>query len=121
MGGGDFAVRTNDESAESLSSSLGLRLTSRVQEDNWLVLPSATVDVAHQFQDDAMALTSHFVHYPETSFTVYAAEPADTMIRAGIGLTAIYTERLVLSLQFSTTLASDQNSQLLAGGLAWKF
>ncbi len=120
-GDDDFAVRANDESAESLTSSLGLRLTGRVQRDNWLVQPSATVDVAHQFQDDAMALTSHFVKYPGASFTVFSAEPADTMVRASLGLTAAYTENLVLSLQFSTTLADDQNAQLLTGGLTWKF
>ncbi len=120
-GGEDFAVRVKESNTESLTASLGVRLTDVVESGNWRFLPRAEVDLVHQFFDDAATLTCNFAGYPAASFTVDGAEPDANLALAILGLSAEYNKKLSLYLNFSAAIAEQQNSQLLAGGLTWAF
>ncbi len=120
-GAGDFDVRMHDGSADSLITSLGLRLTDLFKCGSWRFLPLAELNLLHQFKNDAVALISNFADYPDATFTVTGADPAGNEALAILGLSAEYGRNLSLYLNFSATLAGNKNSQLLAGGATWTF
>lgn len=120
-GAQDFDVQMHGGTAESLTSSLGLRLTGVFKEGDWRFLPRAGLSWLHQFKDDAVRLTTNFVDYPAATFTVAGADPAANQAMGSLGLSAEYNKNLSLYLDFSAAIANNQNSKLLAGGLTWTF
>ncbi len=69
-------MQMHSGTAESLTSSLGLRLTDVFKEGNWRFLPRAGLFWLHQFKDDAVRLATNFVDYPAATFTVADVDPA---------------------------------------------
>lgn len=120
-GAQNFDVQMHSGTAESSTSSLGLRMTGVFQDGDWRFLPRAGLFWLHQFKDDALRLTTNFVGYPTATFTVASADPVPNQAMGSLGLSVEYNKNLSLYLDFSAVLADKQNSKLLAGGLTWRF
>ncbi len=120
-GGYGFAMRMENGNGESLTTSLGMRLTDLIDSGDWRFLPRAEVALVHQSLDDGVTLTSSFVDYPAATFTVCGAKPDANEVQASLGLSAEYKKNLSLYLNLSVTQADHENSRLLAGGLTWSF
>ena len=120
-GAGDFAVNIGSDTAESLTSTLGLRATGLFQRADWRFLPRVGVGLTHQYKDDPVRLTANFAGYPEANLTVAGAEPPENQVLASVGMSTEYGRNLSLYLDLSAAMASDQEDTLLTGGLEWKF
>lgn len=119
--GQDLTVRIVNGNNESLTASLGMRITDVFDSGSWRFLPRAEVALVHQFLDDGASLTSSFVDYQVATFTTCGAKPDANEGQASIGLSAEYKKDLSLYLNLSVTQADHENSRLLAGGLTWSF
>jgi outer membrane autotransporter protein len=119
-GVGDFGVRIQDTTVESLTSSVGLKAGGIIPIGQWRFLPRATLSLVHQFKDDPVNLTANFVNYPEGRFHVSSAKPAANECQASLGLTAEYN-KLSFFVDLFAVLAGNRNSIMPTGGITWTF
>lgn len=120
-GSNDFRLQVQGQDADSLTGALGVDLFDLIKTAGWRFRPNAGLNYIHQFEDDAVALTSSFVGYPSASFVVTGQDPVANEIEADLGLTADYNRSFTLYLNYAASLACDRTAQLLSGGLVWWF
>ena len=79
-----------DQDIESLTSTLGGRV-SRATSFSWGVLnPGAYVEWVHEFEDDAQLLTSSFATDPSVPFTVGSDDPDRDFFNLGLSVTGTF-------------------------------
>ena len=99
-GGGSFNLTIDDTDYDSLSSSIGLRLSGRYKTGSWCFLPHAGLDYVHQFKDDPVKLNAGFADYSGTTFTVTGLEPVDDEMQAGLGLSIEFGKDLLFNVEY---------------------
>ena len=89
-GGEGLSLAISDQSVRSLTTAVAARL-SRAIGMNWGVLiPSAHVELEHEFQDDSRLITASFVEDPTAPFSISTDTPDRNYFNFGLALTATF-------------------------------
>jgi outer membrane autotransporter protein len=120
-GAGFLGLDIADAEADSLISNLGLRLAGRIAGKQWQYVPRLELLWQHQFEDEGAAVTANFVNYRTASFEVTGIAPAADQGTATMGLSVDYGRNLSLYVDYGVALADGYTSQLVSGGLSWRF
>lgn len=84
-------------------------------------MPRADLRWLHQFEEEGEAVTANFSGYRAAAFDVAGIAPAADQGLLSLGLTSGYGRNLLLSLDYGVAVADGSDSQLISGGLSWKF
>lgn len=120
--GADFLNLDIDETAtDSLTSTLGIRCSGLISTGKWQYMPHLDLRWLHQFKDDEPTITANFTGYGSASFDVAGVAPAADQGILSLGLSGEYNKSLSLLIDFGVAMADGYTSQLISGGMSWKF
>lgn len=120
-GGGYLNLDIQEGEAESLTTSMGMKVAGLFQSGAWSFLPQLQLSWLHEYEDDAPTVTANFIDYSSVLFTVSNSSPVEDYGLVDLSLSAEYSESLSLFLDYIGAFADGYVSHLISGGLAWRF
>jgi outer membrane autotransporter protein len=106
---------------ESLTSTLGFRFSGLIANGKWQFMPSLDLRWLHQFEDEGATVTANFANYESATFDVTGISPESDQGILSLGLTSDYGKNISVYVDYGLALADGYISQLVSGGLSWKF
>jgi uncharacterized protein with beta-barrel porin domain len=107
-GGGGLAQSYGDQSISSLTAGLGARVSYALSRSWGVLLPQASLNYIHEFDDDARTLTSSFVQDTGNFQLSYLTEAPDrNYFTAGIGATAVLANGVMPFIDYQALLGHD--------------
>lgn len=116
-GAGSLGLTANGQSAESLLSSLGLRLAKSFELGSVRVAVEARGRWQHEFLDDTIVLDTAFIGSPATTFPVRSARIARDSAVLGLGVSASAGRNLTLFADYDVRLNTDTTAHAVTAGL----
>lgn len=116
-GAGAFDLLVADSDADSLSTTLGLRLSGAWAAGGVRLVPVAEIAWHHEFMDDNQAFTAAFLEDPATQFQIISAEQARDTIVANLGLGAELSKSVTVFLDYNGLFSSTMNTHAASAGL----
>ncbi len=106
-GAGDFNLIVGDTSAQSLASSLGMRASAQFKAGGMTIVPEASGNWRHEFDDDHHTFTAAFPNDPTSTFNIISSKisPDSALVEAGV--TAGVTKGLELFVDYNGLYNSD--------------
>lgn len=120
-GAGAFNLDIADTDSDSLAGTLGARFSGLITRGQWQHMPRVDLRWLHQFEDEGAVVTANFSGYPSAAFDVAGIAPVDDQGLLSLGLSSGYGRNLLLYLDYGVAVADGYDSQLISGGLSWKF
>ena len=116
-GAGAFDLLVAESDADSLSTTLGLRLSGAWQAGGVRLVPVAEIAWRHEFLDDNQNFSAAFLEDPATQFQIVSAEQARDTIIANLGLGAQVSKSLVVFVDYNGQFSSSLNTHAASAGL----
>jgi uncharacterized protein with beta-barrel porin domain len=116
-GAGAFDLLVAESDADSLATTLGLRLSGAWQAGGVRLVPVAEIAWRHEFLDDDQSFSASFLEDPATQFQIVSAEQARDTIIANLGLGAQVSKSLVVFLDYNGQFSSSLNTHAASAGL----
>ncbi|MDR2981397.1 MAG: autotransporter domain-containing protein [Puniceicoccales bacterium] len=101
-GAGDQDLSVGDQDYDSLLTSIGYRISTRVKTNFATLLPEVRFAWNHEFLDDGKDITSTMAS--GLPFTVKTGDGGRNYATIGVGLTMLLTETVSLSVDYDATL-----------------
>ena len=133
---GGLALRYDEQSIKSTRSIVGLALARPISTTFGVVTPNLRAEWHHEFEDEPRALRAKYVAESQLAngsaaqdfnctiscFTFLTDEVEADYGIAGVGLTAVFSQRVQLYLYYEALLGvSDLTSNSLAAGIRGQF
>lgn len=117
----DLRVRGFD--ATSLTTSVGGRISRAYSTQTAVLVPQASFEWEHEFDNDASTLVAQFVNDPtDTAFEIFTDNPDRDYFRVGLGVTAVFTRGVSAFANYDTILAKDEwTDHAIDVGVRWEF
>lgn len=116
-GAGAFSLLVAESDADSLTSTLGLRLSGAWQAGGVRLMPAAEIAWRHEFMDDNQNFTASFLEDPATQFQIVSAQQARDAIIANLGMGAQVSKSVVVFLDYNGLYSSSFNTHAASAGL----
>ena len=116
-GAGAFDLLVADSDADSLATTLGLRLSGAWQAGGVRLVPVAEIAWRHEFMDDNQSFSAAFLEDPATQFQIISAEQARDTIVANLGLGAELSKSVTVFLDYNGLFSSTMNTHAASAGL----
>ncbi len=116
-GAGAFDLIVAETDADSLSTTLGMRLSGAWQAGGVRLVPTAEIAWRHEFLDDNQNFSAAFLEDPATQFQIVSAEQSRDTIVANLGLGAQVSKGLVLFVDYNGQFSSSLNTHAASAGL----
>ncbi len=116
-GAGAFDLLVADSDADSLATTLGLRLSGAWAAGGVRLVPVAEIAWRHEFMDDNQAFSAAFLEDPATQFQIISAEQARDTIVANLGLGAQLSKSVTVFLDYNGLFSSTMNTHAASAGL----
>lgn len=116
-GAGAFNLLVSDSDADSLTTTLGVRLSGSWQAGGVRLVPAAEIAWRHEFLDDNQAFTAAFLEDPITQFQIISAEQARDTIVANLGLGAQLSKSVTVFIDYNGLFSSSLNTHAASAGL----
>ncbi|MEQ1867441.1 MAG: autotransporter domain-containing protein, partial [Micropepsaceae bacterium] len=116
-GAGAFNLLVADSDADSLSTTLGLRLTGAWQAGGVRLVPVAEIAWRHEFLDENQSFAAAFLEDPATQFQIISADQARDTIVANLGLGAQVSKNVTVFLDYNGLFSSSMNTHGASAGL----
>lgn len=114
-------LNIKDQTAESLRTVLGSRLSRDFNRGKTTWTPSARLGWQHEFKDESRPIEAQFAAGGD-AFTVKTAEAGKDSALLGAGLAAKFTENVTGFVEYKTELGRDNfNAQTVSGNLRVAF
>ena len=109
-GAGDFGLLVADSDADSLTSTVGLRMSAMWTVGGTKLVPDAAIAWRHEFADDRQGFTAAFLEDPSTPFNIISSAISPDSALVNAGLTAGVSNNLELFVDYNGVINSDANS-----------
>lgn len=116
-GAGSLGLTANGQSAESLLSSLGLRLAKTFDLGSRRIAVEARGRWQHEFLDETVVLDAAFIGSPAATFSVRGARIARDSATLGLGVSASAGRNLTLFADYDVRLNTDVTAHAVTAGL----
>ncbi len=120
-GAGSENMTVDDLVADSLSTTLGLRLSSQINLSWGYLIPAISGRWKHEFFDDDVATSAMLQGAPGLDFTVHAASSEQNSALLGLGLTALIRERCSLKLHLESEIQNETSTLAISVGVGLSF
>ena len=110
------------QSADSLTSRLGLKASYDWQIGGAIVRPEVQAAWQHEFEDTAYAINSRFANGAGNSFTVHGAETGRESLLLGAGVAVLWNERTSTYVYYDGEVGrTNYDSHNVSGGMRMSF
>ncbi len=118
-----LGLQLDDQEVESLTLTLGGQLSYALSRTWGVLLPYASFDWVHEFDDDARRITGKFVSDPGLDqFALATDDPDRDYFTLGFGVAAQFAQGRSAFIQYRTTLGlEDVESDSLSAGIRLEF
>ncbi|MFM9864253.1 MAG: autotransporter domain-containing protein [Micropepsaceae bacterium] len=116
-GAGAFNLLVAESDADSLSTTLGLRLSGSWQAGGVRLVPVAEIAWRHEFLDENQAFSAAFLEDPATQFQIISADQARDTIVANLGMGAQVSKTVTVFLDYNGLFSSTMNTHGASAGL----
>ena len=119
-GAGDLNLAMAGQTAESLRSAMGVKVSRQFKPDWCDLTPYASVGWQHEFESQSRALAAQLVSGGGT-FTVMTADVARESVLLGAGLNMDWTPGFSTRLAYESTMSLDFDANTFSGSMRWRF
>ncbi|MDX1655767.1 MAG: autotransporter domain-containing protein, partial [Candidatus Competibacteraceae bacterium] len=120
--GATWAINTEDQTAHSLTTSLGGQASYAVSTAWGVVVPNARVEWVHEFRDDARSVTGWFAGQRDEPFAVRTDKPDRNYFNALVGASAVLPGGATAYGYVESTLGREDQKETTVGlGARWEF
>ncbi|HEX4046777.1 MAG TPA: autotransporter outer membrane beta-barrel domain-containing protein, partial [Elusimicrobiota bacterium] len=120
-GAGALDLAMAAQTAESLRSTLGVKV-SRQYKPAWCDLtPYASLGWQHEFADQSRALAAQLASGGGATFTVQTADVARESALLGAGVNMDWTPGFSTRLSYQSTMSFDFDANTFSGSMRWRF
>ena len=116
-GASDFNLLVGDADADSLTSTVGLRLSGSWKAGGVRLIPDAEIAWRHEFLDERQVFTAAFIEDPGTQFRIISSELSPDSVLASAGLGAQVSKNLVLFIDYNGVYNNAANTHAASAGL----
>ncbi len=116
-GAGAFNLLVAESDADSLTTTLGMRLSAAWQAGGVRLVPVAEIAWRHEFLDDNQSFGAAFLEDPATQFQIVSAEQVRDTIVANLGMGAQVSKSVTLFVDYNGLFSSSINTHAASAGL----
>lgn len=116
-GAGPFGLLVAASDADSLATTLGMRLSGAWKAGGVRLVPTAEIAWRHEFLDDNQNFSAAFLEDPATQFQIISAQQTRDSIIAKLGMGAQVSKSVVLFVDYNAILSSSANTHAASAGL----
>jgi autotransporter-associated beta strand protein len=120
-GAGALDLAVDGQTAESLRSVLGVKVSRQFKPDWCDVTPYASAGWQHEFENQSRPLNAQLASGGTGSFTVTTADAARETLLLGAGLNMDWTPGYSTRLAYESAVSSDFKSNTFSGSMRWRF
>jgi outer membrane autotransporter protein len=121
-GAGSLDLALAGQTAESLRSTLGVKVSHRYNVPDWFDLtPYASVGWQHELVNQSRALAAQLADGGTGTFTVKTADVARDAALLGAGVNLDWTPGFSTRLAYESTLRTDFSAMTFSGSMRWRF
>jgi len=120
-GAGALDLSVSPETAESLRSRLGAKVSRKLKSGSIFLTPFASAAWEHEYDNQSRAIDAQFGTTPGSGFAVSTADAARDGALVGAGLDADWGKGFSTRLAYSGDFRSDFYASTLSGSLRLKF
>ncbi len=121
-GAGSLNLAVAGQTAESLRSTLGAKVSRQFTVPDWFDLtPFASIGWQHELENQSRALTAQLASGGTGAFTVQTADVARDSALLGAGLDLDWTPGFTTRLSYQSTMRSDFSAMTFSGSMRWRF
>ena len=121
-GAGDLDLAVAGQTAESLRSTLGVKVSRQFKVPDWFdFTPYASAGWQHELENQSRALAAQLGSGGTPTFTVMTADVSREAALLGVGADLDWTPGFSTRLAYASTLSSDYSSKTFSGSLRWRF
>lgn len=120
-GAGALDLAVGAQTAESLRSTLGVKVARRFKPSWCDVTPYASLGWQHEFDSQSRALAASLAGGGSATFTVNTADVAREAALLGAGADLDWTPGFSTRLAYTADLRTDYSADTFSGSLRWRF
>jgi outer membrane autotransporter protein len=116
-------LQLSEQEVKSLTLTLGGQVSYAISQTWGVLLPYASFDWVHEFDDDARNVTGKFINDPGLDlFALATDDPDRDYFTLGFGISAQLAQGRAAFLQYRTTLGLDDiSSDSISAGIRLEF
>lgn len=123
---GGLNLAYDDQSFDSLQSSLGLQITRPFSTAGGVFVPYARAEWRHEFRNDSEVLVARYAAARDLGvdvpFSIQTDDPDEDFAELGVGLSALFSRNLQLFVDYRTTVGlEDTTAHLFTAGIRGTF
>ena len=120
-GAGALNLALAGQTAESLRSTLGVKVSRQFKPDWCDLTPYASLGWQHELENQSRALAAQLASGGTGTFTVMTADVARDAALLGAGLSMDWTPGFSTRLAYESALRSDFSANTFSGSMRWRF
>ena len=120
-GAGDLDLALSPQTAESLRSTMGVKISRRFKPDWCDLTPYASAGWQHEFDSQSRALGASLGSGGTGAFTVQTADVAREAALLGAGVDMDWTPGFSTRLAYAANVRTDFKANTFSGSMRWRF